>query len=306
MHTETQRTLAIEDYLLTWMEAFLIDRKARGTATGTLRFYQVKLRLFAAYCEGQAVTQIGQITPGLLREYLLHLEAGHNPGGRHAAYRAARAFLYWYESEAEPQGWKNPARKVAAPRVPTEPLEPVPMGDVRKMIQVCIRGTFAGDRDYAILLCLLDTGARASEFLAANVADVHRFRGDMLIRRGKGAKPRTVYLGRKARRALRLYLATRRDDGPALWITREGERLTYDGLRAVLVRRSAAAGVPAPSAHGFRRAFALTMLRAGTDVFTLAKLMGHEGIGVLQRYLKQSTLDTEIAFQRGAPTDALE
>ncbi|MBE9474736.1 MAG: hypothetical protein IMY85_07570 [Chloroflexi bacterium] len=40
-HIETQGTLTyslIDDYLLTWIEAFLIDRKPRGLADGSLRF----------------------------------------------------------------------------------------------------------------------------------------------------------------------------------------------------------------------------------------------------------------------------
>ena len=37
--------------------------------------------------------------------------------------------------------------------------------------------------------------------------------------------------------------------------------------------------------------------------FTLAKLMGHEGISVLQRYLKQTNLDTEEAHRRAGPVD---
>jgi len=38
--TETQGTInisVVDDYLLTWMEAFLIDRKAVGVTDGTLR-----------------------------------------------------------------------------------------------------------------------------------------------------------------------------------------------------------------------------------------------------------------------------
>ena len=80
-------------------------------------------------------------------------------------------------------------------------------------------------------------------------------------------------------------------------------RLSYDGLREVLTRRAADAKVEEPSLHAFRRAFALAMLRNGTDIYTLAKLMGHEGITVLQRYLKQTYQDTEAAHRRAGPVD---
>jgi integrase len=78
-------------------------------------------------------------------------------------------------------------------------------------------GIFTGDRDAAILLCLLDTGARANEFLSINLEDINQARGDILIRQGKGHKPRTVYVGKQSKRALRRYLKHRQDDYPALW-----------------------------------------------------------------------------------------
>lgn len=297
-------TPSLDEYLLTQMEGFLIDRKARGASPGTLRFYDAKLRLFAGYCESQAVTSLSQVTPALLRQYLIHLEGeGHNAGGRHAAFRTVRAFLNWYELEAET--WANPLRKVKAPRVPTDPLDPVPLKDVTRMVGTCERGTLYGDRDAAILLSLLDTGARAAEFLAVDLEDISLARGDILIRSGKGGKPRVVFIGRESRRAIRRYLAHRRDDSPALWYSREGGRLTYGGLRAILTRRAEEANVPEPSLHSFRRAFALAMLRAGTDIFTLARLMGHSGIGVLQRYLKENNADTLEAHRRGGPVDHL-
>jgi len=81
------------------------------------------------------------------------------------------------------------------------------------------------------------------------------------------------------------------------------ERLGYDGLRGILNRRAQEAGVEEPALHDFRRAFALSMLRNGMDIFTLAKLMGHEGISVLQCYLKQTNLDTEEAHRRASPVD---
>jgi len=146
----------------------------------------------------------------------------------------------------------------------------------------------------------LDMGARANELLSVNLVDINQARGDILIRQSKGRKPRTVYIGKQSKRALRRYLNHRKDECTALWVTHPrcgSERLSYDGLRKILTRRAQKAGVEEPSLHDFRRAFALAMLRNGTDIFTLAKLMGHEGISVLQRYLKQTNLDTGEAHR---------
>ena len=58
-----------------------------------------------------------------------------------------------------------------------------------------------------------------------------------------------------------------------------------------------------PSPHDFRKAFALSMLRNGPDMFTLAKLMSHEGITVLQRYLNSTNQDTQVAHRRASPVE---
>jgi site-specific recombinase XerD len=84
----------VDDYLVSWLEAFLIDRKSAGLADGSLRFYRQKLKLLADFYDAQAVQQINQITPSFLWYYLLVLEErGHNAGGRYGAFRAMRAFF---------------------------------------------------------------------------------------------------------------------------------------------------------------------------------------------------------------------
>jgi integrase/recombinase XerD len=303
---QTQRTFSVftqETDLLTWIEGFLIDRKAQNLAEGSIKFYRAKLGIFVKYCDSQVISDFTQITPNNIRQLLLYLEAqGHNPGGIHSVYRAVKAFLRWYENEAEPDGWKNPIRKVKAPRVSLEPLEPAALEDISKLLDTCDKNTLVGIRDYAILLSLLDTGARAMEFINIDLHDANLITGEILIRQGKGRKPRTVYLGRKSRKAVRAYLKRRRDRHPALWVT-ANDRITYDGLRTVIARRAKIAGIRPPSLHSFRRAFAINSLRAGVDVYSLQALLGHKSLTVLQRYLKVSNEDVKLAQEKGSPVD---
>ena len=97
---------------------------------GTLHFFEVKFKSFVKYCDIQQIIIVLLITPTLLRKYLLFLEmAGHNPGGRHAHYRAFRAFLYWYKEEIALDDRKNPIKKVKAPITPyfeSENAQPIP------------------------------------------------------------------------------------------------------------------------------------------------------------------------------------
>jgi len=185
---EVQKTLSVsivDVYPLTWVEAFLMDCHARNLAMGTIQYYRKNLAQFCDFCDAQLVKTICEITPHLIRQYLLYLEEkGNNPGGRHAKFRSLRTFLNWYEIETKPDNWKNPIREVKPLIVPQEPLEPIPDEDIEKMLKECDRGKFTGDRDAAIIYILLDTGARAEEFLSIALTDVNQALGDVLIRAG--------------------------------------------------------------------------------------------------------------------------
>lgn len=297
-------TLSQQENLPIVVESFLIDRKAQGLASGTIFFYRKKLEYFLKHCEDQSVTQISQITPDFLRRYLLGLAEKHNPGGIHACFRTLRTLLLWIElEEIMPPDWKNPIRKVKAPKLSLEPIDPISLGDVGALLNTC-KPDFTGARDKAMILGLLDTGARAQEFLNLNLEDVELASGAVLIRQGKGRKPRMVFLGRKTVRAIRAYLRKCRFTHLALWISIHGDRMTYSALRCMLRRRAQVVGLrKIPTPHDFRRAFALLMLRNGVDIFALQKLMGHADLQVLRRYLAQTDQDIQVAHMRGSPVD---
>ncbi|MFC2065227.1 tyrosine-type recombinase/integrase [Chloroflexota bacterium] len=295
--------LEYETYIPILIDSFIIDRRAQNLSKGTIRFYQKKLKYFTDFCDSQAVNDLLQIDANLIRQFLLHLgESGHNPGGIHAMYRSLKTFLRWWENEFEPDDWKNPINKVKAPRVSIEPLEPVDYEVVKAMITICPMN-FTGLRDKAMMLFLLDTGVRASELISVNIEDLNPITGDVLIKIGKGRKPRTVYIGSKSRKVLRAYLKVRKDNSLALWVTDEGEPITYWGVRMMIRRRANQAGVKPPKLHAFRRWFALTCLRAGMDVYSLQELMGHADLQILRRYLKQTNQDIREAHRKASPVD---
>jgi integrase/recombinase XerD len=289
--------------LSAWFDAFIVDRQAANLSPSTVSFYQSHLGKFIRYCHSQAIYEVESITPNLIRRFLLWLETeGHNPGGIHIHYRATRAFVRWWIDETEPIDYKNPFNKVKAPKLSSTPLPPVSQEDISALLKICGKD-WHGLRDTAMLLCLLDTGARAVEFLSLNVEDVNLRIGSIYIAKGKGNKSRTVFIGKASRRALRRYLRTRHT-GP-IWVKQNGERLSYWGLRQILRRRANQAGIESPSTHAFRRAFCVSMLRAGVDFESLRRLMGHADYQVLKRYLDLLDEDLQRVHAKASPADQL-
>jgi len=295
-----------KQYLSIAIDSFLTSCKAKNLSKNTIKFYRDYLTSFSKYAEAQSVMNLQDIDPNFIRDYFLMLSDSHNPGGVHAAFRSIRAFMNWIEKEEMmTSDWKNPIKKVDAPKVPEKIMQPVPLEDVQSLVDTCKGSSFYDKRDKAIILLLLDTGSRAQEVCDLNLEDVDLSSGSVLIRQGKGRKPRYVYIDKTCSKALRGYLKTRANHAnPALFVSKTMERLTYDGLRQIIQRRSKLAGLKTePTLHNFRRQFALSMLNNQVDIFALQKLMGHQDIGILRRYLAQTTDDIRAAHSKGSPVE---
>jgi site-specific recombinase XerD len=214
--------------------------------------------------------------------------------------------------------WRNPARKVKVCLPKIEALDPISLDDFNKLLAVCERKTLAGERDRALLMLLLDTGARKAEVTALTLDDIDLATGSVQIRKGKGGKARTVFIGATARRAMLAYLRQREaflaylartnktKPTEALWVgSLDGKKLNQDGIRQILRRRAGDAGIPEPSPHSFRRAFALNSLRNGMNILALQRLLGHADLSVINRYVKLLDGDLRSAHEEHGVVDSL-
>ncbi len=287
-----------------WCKGWLCAKRAESLSPETIEFYRDKAEVFLAFCASRNVKTLDAIDATLIREWLLDLEAhGHRPGGVSAHYRALKCFLRWYENELDDPAFRNPIRKVKPPKVPETLLDPVDLADVQAMTAACPTDR-RGIRDRAILLVLLDTGARAAELCGLDVADFDPATGELAIQKGKGGKGRLVFLGHGSRRAVRGWLKVRGAKPGALFEGHKGQRLKYQGLRRILEIRARLAGLAsAPSPHDFRRACAISLLRNGADLLSVSRLLGHSALQVTSRYLKQTSDDLHTAHAANSPVD---
>ena len=288
--------------LQTELQAFL-DAKRAARSAGTLRFYREKLGHVVAFLDARGVETVEDLVAGDVRAFLASL-ADHSQGGQRAYWRATRAWLNWCRAEFGLDS--DPLANVDAPNGKSQAMQAASLDDVAAMLDACDRRTFCGRRDHAVLRTLLDTGLRASELLRLDLDDLHG--GDIRVRPevAKTKVPRTVFLGNKAQRALAMYQARRRDDCEALWVTRYGTRLSYQGLRSAFRRLCSAAGLDEDvSPHQVRKACATALLRAGASLEHIRRLLGHTSLETTQRYLRLSDDDVRQAVQAHSPGDLL-
>jgi site-specific recombinase XerD len=286
--------------LSTALELFQLENRARRYSPITIDFYQKRLLPFTAWCRGQGASRLQDVTPALLRAYLVaSQERGLAAHTVHGIARALRTWLVFCVQEELIV--KSPMEKVAMPRLPKKILPALEIVEVQRLLSSC-----ETERDKAAVLFLVDTGVRASEFVHLNGADVDVALGTVAVREGKGSKDRTTYIGVNTRKQLeRYYLDAGRPvpNGPIWRSLKTGERLTTSGLRRLLLRLGDAAGVEHCAPHTFRRTFALWSLRSGMSIYHLQRLMGHEDIEVLRQYLDLVDQDTAGAHERFGAVD---
>ncbi len=222
-------------------------------------------------------------------------------------------------------GWSYGGLYVPVPRFQKVDVEPFTQEEIECMLKACtysrdaetfMHRKFAmrrptANRDQAIILTLLDSGIRASEFSSLRVGDFEVKKGKLEIRHGveggaTGGKGRIVYLGKTARHALWRYLAEREDGedpNAPLFTVRRSRAFNPGTLRHSIKNIAARAGVKSAYPHKFRHTFAITYLRSGGDVFTLQSLLGHGGLDVVRHYTRIAQMAVEQAHRKASPVD---
>jgi integrase/recombinase XerC len=209
---------------------------------------------------------------------------------------AALVDFYTWRGLGQPQGVKRHQVARRAPKALT------PRAKLRylRAAEAC-----PSARDRAIALLPLYAGSRIAEIEALDVPDVQlSARKGSVHLVGKGEKPRDVPAHVKLREALAGWLAERpswpgADTSAALFLSRRGTRMTTDALAGVIDRITAAAGLEDEvTSHILRHTFGTELTRSGTDIVTVAELMGHASLETTRLYTRPSEADMQDAVDK--------
>jgi site-specific recombinase XerD len=106
---------------------------------------------------------------------------------------------------------------------------------------------------------------------------------------GKGQKVREVPIHPPLRAALAEWLGERPDwpgsTGAALFLNQKGSRLSATSAHTIITTITESAGIQQKAtAHTLRHTFATSLIRAGTDLVTVAELLGHARLDNVRVY----------------------
>lgn len=282
--------------LKTAVDEFLQAARADGLAPATVKWYGACLKPLQATFSGRDLTSI---TPQDMRALIITTR------GRQTAYSDRKSkqelsaesvrtyltawFRFWSWCAKE-YGIPDPCGNIRKPKQSNAK----PRGISQADFDALMKSTATGDkehgvRDRAIILFLLDTGARAGGLVGLNWSDV-----DLVARRAKvtekGEKERIVYFCEETATALRQWRVMHPAKCPEVFCSLQhgaayGRALNYDGLHNLIAKRAKEAGCTGKiSPHKFRHESARRFIQNGGDLSVLKQVMGHTDIRTTVKY----------------------
>lgn len=219
------------------------------------------------------------------------LDRGISKTTVHDYQRVLLQFLRWINDEGYTNS--NPCKTMKLIKTPKVKKEPFSQEQVQ-----LVKEFAANDKERAVVYFLLATGCRVGELINIKREDVD-WRNLSLNVTGKGNKTREVYFDEVTAMMLQRYLATRKDDHPALFRSKTGGYYKTCGIQAMMRRIGKRAGFQA-NPHRHRRTLAQTCLDRGMNLEEVQVILGHEKIDTTLRYAHANQRNTENSYRKYA------
>ncbi len=278
-------------------------RDQRNFSEHTIRAYDSDLRQFADFCREDDVSSPLDVDHLGVRRFLLMLRGRDYSSKTISRKVSAARSLFRYLTHEGILAYspffavKTPRGGRTLPRVLAE-------DEIEALLEAPDPREFLGLRDRALIETLYSTGMRNSELCGLDIGDLDLLGGIAKVF-GKGARERYVPLGSHAIQALEDYLDERPGPTPReepVFINRFGRRLSDRGVRKILQKNLAIAGLPSSvTPHTLRHSFATHLLDRGADLRAVQELLGHKNLSSTQIYTHVSTERLREIYEHAHP-----
>lgn len=301
-------------------------RVEKRLAQRTVELYSLDLQKLQTYAR-QANVELEQVQNSHIRRWVAQMHGGGRSGRGIALILSGwRGFYAWLGRAGLIAS--NPVQDVRAPKAG----KPLPKAlSVDEAVQLASFASADNDpwleaRDAAMVELLYGGGLRVGELTGLDTVAGPAARGWVDLEAaeahvlGKGAKRRIVPVGGKAVAALTRWLALRDQALPtsrqprheasnaggtaqaALFIGRNGTRLTSQSIWQRLRQRSLQAGLTTPvHPHMLRHSFASHLLQSSSDLRGVQELLGHVNITTTQVYTRLDFQHLAKAYDAAHP-----
>lgn len=292
-------------FISIWIKRFLLEYlvSTRNLSKNTQLSYRDTFRLllpFAATKHKKSIDQllVEEMNPAILKSFLAELEEkrGCSIATRNQRLAAIHAFAKFIGlNSPEHVEWCRQVQIIPFKRAKRTLITYLEKAEMDALLDAPDRSNSQGRRDYALLLFLYNTGARADEAAQLKISDLNitgLSKKDLstALVKGKGNKPRRCPLWQQTALELNA-MADQRASSENLFLNRLKQPITRFGIHAMVKRyaESVAQKIPAIKAkkvspHTIRHTTATHLLQAGVDINTIRAWLGHVSINTTNIY----------------------
>ena len=281
------------------MRRFLLEHilGERNLARNTQRSYRDTFTLLIPFVAGKLRTTVDRLTvidlsADLLRLFLVHLEESRqcSVATRNQRLATLHAFARFVgENSPEHIVWCGQIRAIPFKKTTRSLIPYLDRAEMDALLAAPDQQTSQGRRDYALLLFLYNSGARADEVAQLIIRDLQL---DSLFVRilGKGKKERQCPLW-TANVGVLVSLIGDREPSGRVFLNRCGRSITRFGIHTMVERYAFKARIKMPSLaskrvspHSIRHSTASHLLQAGVDINTIRAWLGHVSLETTNIY----------------------
>lgn len=287
----------IEKYIEKFIRYLEIEK---NYSRHTILNYKLDLEDFSKFLAGLELEKVEYL---LLRKYLAVLKE-KNLGTRTIGRRlsALRSFFRFLTREGYSK--VNPILMLSSPKLEKHLPSFLTEEEASKLIESAFAKNDKdemGLRDRAILETFYSTGMRISEVVGLSMQDLDFISGTIKVF-GKGKKERIVPIGDAAVSAIRKYVEKRKKEDNAIFLNKNGGRISTRGARNIVGKYIRLAGMRhGVSAHTLRHSFATHLLNRGADLRTVQELLGHANLSTTQIYTHLTTERLKSVYDKAHP-----
>lgn len=295
----------------TWVEAYLTYvRVEKRLAERTVTLYTLDLEKLTEFAT-QANVGLLAVKNTHIRRWIASMHSkGRSGRGIALILSGWRGFYAWLGRQGVVSS--NPVQDVRAPKAGKPLPKALGVDDAVQLADFTSEDdTLLELRDAAMVELLYGSGLRVGELVGLDAHASVQARGwiDMQAATahvlGKGSKRRSVPVGSVALQALQEWLNVRESLSAgcvALFVGRNGTRLTPQSIWQRLRRRSRQAGLASPvHPHMLRHSFASHILQSSGDLRAVQELLGHANITTTQVYTRLDFQHLAKAYDAAHP-----
>jgi integrase/recombinase XerC len=255
----------------------------KDVSSNTLKAYRGDITEFLGFLDRNGYEEVDQAA---IRAYVADRYGDLQKSSLSRKISSIKVFFKFLKKKGHIR--ENPAVLIRNPRLEKKLPKFYTVDEMFHFLDTLPEETWINLRNRAVFELVYSTGMRAQEALDLNIGDVH-LEGSWAIVKGKGGKERVLPFGEKAGEAVQNYLSAakdrRRESSNALFINKQGNRLSYRGLLKVMKKHQLSVNLFKNLAlHGLRHSFATHMLNGGADLRSIQELLGHSKLSTTQKY----------------------